>query len=367
MWCKRGLSGIDLHELSTAFECLVGKRGGRINETGSTDGEENVRSAHGFGSRLHSFGRQHLAEPHHVGPERSPARRTYGWRPPLFVVLYLHGLHRAPSTVDVAVQLDHITAASPLVQAVYVLGGEGELREEPLEFRNSQVSRVRMSFRDELAPPRVPVPDEFGIAGERLRCREFLGIEARPQAGLGLSKGRNAALGGDARSGENDRLGRVTKGGDQGRRHVHQRLAGHGPEQIFGPVTNRYRSLHSRSHVPNRGNALGEFVVAEYDRVRRPNAVGLLELRPQTTPPKVEVGGDPLIAQDAGKLDRGDTGLWREGNEEHVQSGLLLLRSGGEKHPLDAGAETDASEVGPAEVRDETVVATAGPDGVLRP
>ena len=47
--------------------------------------------------------------------------------------------------------------------------------------------------------------------------------------------------------------------------------------------------------------------------------------------------------------------------------GSLLLRGGGKQHPLDAGAEPDPPEVGSPEVRDETVVAAAGTDGVLRP
>ena len=44
-----------------------------------------------------------------------------------------------------------------------------------------------------------------GSRSESLRGRELLRIEAFPEPGLGLAEGRDAALGGDARSGKHDR------------------------------------------------------------------------------------------------------------------------------------------------------------------
>ena len=57
------------------------------------------------------------------------------------------------------------------VETIDVLRHENEIRAEILHRGKGDVARVRGRPRDELAPPRVPVPDEPGIAFERLRGR----------------------------------------------------------------------------------------------------------------------------------------------------------------------------------------------------
>jgi hypothetical protein len=70
--------------------------------------------------------------------------------------------------VDVTVQFDDVVTAGPLVQTIYVLGDQGELRYAPLEFSQSQVARIRFGLGDQFPPPGVPLPNQLGIASEGL-------------------------------------------------------------------------------------------------------------------------------------------------------------------------------------------------------
>src|SRR5215212_6553213 len=116
-WSACVVSGVSpwLTSRSVAPLSSASKGSGRIYEARSTNRKKNIRSARGFRSRVLRFGRQHLPEPHHAWPERSPARRTYGRRLTFIVVLDIHVLHRALGAADVAVQFDYVAVARPLV------------------------------------------------------------------------------------------------------------------------------------------------------------------------------------------------------------------------------------------------------------
>src|SRR5215217_5626828 len=80
---KRGLRGVDLNNRYPVIERLERKSGGGIDEVGCANREKEVRSASGHRSRLQCSPWQHFAEPHHVGSERGPARRTNRGRLPV--------------------------------------------------------------------------------------------------------------------------------------------------------------------------------------------------------------------------------------------------------------------------------------------
>ena len=84
-------------------------------------------------------------------------------------------------------QLYHFLAARPRMQAVHVLGYEGEIKSPALELRQRPVARVRLGLRNKFAPPLVPFPDKARIPGERLRCGELLRVVACPEPGMGLA------------------------------------------------------------------------------------------------------------------------------------------------------------------------------------
>src|ERR671917_1387651 len=90
------------------------------------------------------IGWQRFPEPHDVGTQGGAAARAGGWD--LCVVLAGlddHALSQALRAPDVAVQLYNVPATRPPVQAVHVLGDEGEGGDVPLQIRQGLVPRVR--------------------------------------------------------------------------------------------------------------------------------------------------------------------------------------------------------------------------------
>jgi len=104
----------------------------------------------------------------------------------------------ALDAADVAVQLHDVATAGAPVQAVDVLRDQREIGNAPFEHGKRAMTGIGLRLCDELAPPRVPIPHELGVAAECIRCGELLRIELRPQARLGIAKRRHAGFGGDA-------------------------------------------------------------------------------------------------------------------------------------------------------------------------
>src|SRR3712207_9437194 len=93
------------------------------------------------------IGWQRFPKPDDVRTQGCTAVRAGGWD--LRVVhagLDDHALSRALRAPDVAVQLYNVLTARPPVQAVHVLGDEGEGGDAPLQICQSLVSRVRHSL-----------------------------------------------------------------------------------------------------------------------------------------------------------------------------------------------------------------------------
>jgi len=121
------------------------------------------------------------------------------------------------------VELDHLTAARALVQPIDILGDERDPR-ALLQVGQRPVGRVRLGGRDQPAPPVVPAPDQFGIAGESRRRGQVLGSIAAPQRVGAAPEGRDAAAGRDAGSGQHGDAGLRRDGGAD----LCQRLGGAG-------------------------------------------------------------------------------------------------------------------------------------------
>jgi len=140
------------------------------------------------------------------------------------------------------VQLRHPPVAGSLVQPVDVLAYEVEGGEPPLQLRERLMASVGFGKLHKFATPLVPFPDESGVAGESLGGRELLGIESLPEAGLGLSERRDAALRGGARARERgDALDAAQCVQEIRRKLGHgQCSAGDGPKQLFRPFGDRY-------------------------------------------------------------------------------------------------------------------------------
>lgn len=110
----------------------------------------------------------------------------------------------APRTSDLpktSVKLDDLPASCQLVETIDVLGDKGEIRRNFFQGGQCFMRPVWPFFRNDLAPPMIPFPDEFGLCLEGLRGGEFFGFEIFPEASLSPKSG-DAAVGGDSSAGE---------------------------------------------------------------------------------------------------------------------------------------------------------------------
>src|SRR5690606_6121420 len=111
---------------------------------------------------------------------------------------------------EAPVELEDVSAARPLMEAVDVLRDHHDAGTLPLQLRNEPVPRVRLAASDEPAPIVVELPDparvpiEGGLTGVRLVVVLFPDPSATPI-------GRHAALRGHARSGEEDDVRKVAE------------------------------------------------------------------------------------------------------------------------------------------------------------
>ena len=211
-------------------------------------------------SRVQRSGRQHLAEPHHVGPERSAARRAGRGHLPR-VLLDLYALHRALRPPDVAVQLDHVSAARPLVQTVHVLGHEGKIRDQALELRKGQVARVGTPPPRRACAATRTSPRRVGDRGRTPRGSRALADRSVPRARSGpREKSARRSRRRCPDPGQTTTcVRRASRRAEiKARGGSTQDSAGHGPQQVFGPVCDRHRPFLSRRHVAHRGHALRE-------------------------------------------------------------------------------------------------------------
>src|SRR5262249_50522593 len=97
---------------------------------------------------------------------------------------------------------DDLTAAGPLVQAIHILGDEGEVGVVFGKAGEGEMTRVRRCGAGQPAAVGIPTPNEAGVAAPAAgRSKGLYGILA-PEAGAGRTEGGDAALGRDASASE---------------------------------------------------------------------------------------------------------------------------------------------------------------------
>src|SRR3972149_3530721 len=167
--------GIDLYHEGSARLGNEGERGGGLHDGRRPDGEKDIgRLCRGEGAGLR-LGRQGLAEPNDVRAKQASAR-TAGREDAQgdFPVLADRAVRLTAEPPDASVELDNPLTSRLLVEAVDVLGDEGERRREAFQRGQGIVGRVRGGLRDFLAPPIVPFPNEPCVAPEGFGGRELL-------------------------------------------------------------------------------------------------------------------------------------------------------------------------------------------------
>src|ERR1700681_4901519 len=97
------------------------------------------------------------------------------------------------------------------MQTIDVLRDQQALRDASLDIDEGVVRRIRLHSRNELAAPRIPIPNELGVNRKRGWGRKLQRIESRPQAGLRIAKRRHPGFGGDASPGQHRQRARAGK------------------------------------------------------------------------------------------------------------------------------------------------------------
>ena len=114
--------------------------------------------------------------------------------------------------------LDHALRTGALVQAIDVLSHEQEVVAKPgLDRGQSAMARVWLHGLRLLAPKRIELPHQFGIAGEALGRSHVLDAMLFPQTVRVAERGK-AALRGNPRAGQDEKAGVLEVEGDEGGR-----------------------------------------------------------------------------------------------------------------------------------------------------
>src|SRR5690606_28456304 len=137
------------------------------------DRHQQVGVGHGLRSGSEQIAREHVTEPDDVRALERPAgtvnvgQRSVVARLPLSTPL-------AARPPEAPVELEDVSAARPLMEAVDVLRAHHGAGPLPLQLRNAAVPRVRLAASDAPAPIVVDLPDparvpiEGGLTGVRL-------------------------------------------------------------------------------------------------------------------------------------------------------------------------------------------------------
>ena len=108
---------------------------------------------------------------------------------------------RAAQRPDIAVDPDHVAAARPVVEAVHVLRHQRERCVVPSSAAKARWPAFGSRLGEQAAPPVIPFPNQH--AGRERTLPEWPTLRpALPPQPARTAKGRNTALGGDARAGE---------------------------------------------------------------------------------------------------------------------------------------------------------------------
>ena len=93
---------------------------------------------------------------------------------------------------DGSMEADDVTGAGAFMQAVDILGDEREVIEPTAPARKNFVGLVRLTTRDELTPPLIPLPDKVRVFSKGFGGGEAFGTIGLPVPFL-TSERRHAA------------------------------------------------------------------------------------------------------------------------------------------------------------------------------
>jgi hypothetical protein len=82
---------------------------------------------------------------------------------------------------NITVQLENALVSGAVMQAINILGDQGETREDLLKLQHRQMARVRLDPGNQLAPPTVPFPNTLRVSCESLGRRQVFDPVLVPQ------------------------------------------------------------------------------------------------------------------------------------------------------------------------------------------
>jgi len=199
-----GLFGADVEGADVALAGDVNEAGGGVYGARCSHDEQNGSAVEFAIDGFEIEG--NLAEPDDVGANRGSAVLTSGQGGSFVdgIVLECDLAASASGLKEGSVHVVNAVGAGALVEVIDVLGAEIEAIAQPLfYFGKAEVSGVGFGPEGVATAHGVETPDEFRVGLPRLGSRDLFDTVAVPQSS-GAAKGSEAALGGDARSGENE-------------------------------------------------------------------------------------------------------------------------------------------------------------------
>jgi hypothetical protein len=164
-----------------------------MNDCRSADDQENAGGFYRLLSIIPDRRIERLAEPNDTGTRDRAARETQAYG--------RLAAHRASFLPNAAMQPENVPATGTLVKPIDILRHESEVRSPLFKLDKRAMSGIWLSFRDYLAPPPVPLPNQLRIPLERHWCCKIFGLMVPPQS-AGSAERWNAAFRGDAGAGE---------------------------------------------------------------------------------------------------------------------------------------------------------------------
>ena len=230
---ERRRIGIDFDDRCPRLGGGEGERCGRMDDRRGPDDEHDVAGADHGESALDDGPVEHLPEPDDVGAEEGAAmgatRRDLAEGD--VAIIGDRMFRRAADFPNVAVEFQDVRRAGEGMEAVHVLGDEGELREGFFPGGQGRVAGIGGASGDQAAPPVIPFPDELRVAGEGFGRGQVLGPEPAPQPLL-PAEGGDAGFGRDPGAGKR----RDPLGAPQYFRRLIDERGVHMDLQPFGPT-----------------------------------------------------------------------------------------------------------------------------------
>ena len=109
---------------------------------------------------------------------------------------------KASCLPNISMKLDDMSASREGVKPVHVLGNEGKGGGRFFEIDQRSVSPVRLLGRDQVPSPGIPLPNGRRVPLKGFGGGEIFGFIGSPKP-FRPSKGRDSAVGGDPRPGQN--------------------------------------------------------------------------------------------------------------------------------------------------------------------